>query len=250
MKRIAVLVKRVPDTETFLKIGEDGKSVVTEGVNYVLNPHDEVAIEQALQFKEQGKVEEVVLVTVGKEQDAKELRQGLAMVADRGIVLTSAGELFDPAVVGGMLASFLSQEGVDLVLCGKEAIDEEWGQVGYQVAACLGIPFMNEVVGIKWEGSILAVQQEGDEGIEMFQGDLPVVLGVGKGLCVPRLPSMRGIMSARKKPMGFVSILPKESRIEILQVRSAPTRPQGEILGTGAEAVPLLCEKLGWKGEA
>jgi len=241
--KIAVCIKRVPDTETRIKIRADGKSIDESGVKFVPNPFDEYAVEEALKLKEQTNGE-VVAVCLGPDASQETLRTALAMGADRGILLKAESAPRDPLVVARALAAELEQGGYDLVLFGKLAVDDYDQAVGTMVAELLGLPSVSAVTRLEITDRHATAQREVEGGVEVVEFTLPAIVTAEKGLNEPRYPALRGIMLAKKKPLDIKDIDLDESGIEVLELTLPPDRKAGRIVGEGPAAVPALVDAL------
>ncbi len=241
--KIAVCIKRVPDTETRIKIGADGKSIDESGVKFVPNPFDEYAVEEALKLKEQTNGE-VVAVCLGPDASQETLRTALAMGADRGILLKVESLPQDPLVVARALAAELEQGGYDLVLFGKLAVDDYDQAVGSMVGELLGLPSVSAVTRLEITDGHATAQREVEGGVEVVEFTLPAIVTAEKGLNEPRYPALRGIMLAKKKPLDIKDLELDEGGIEVLELTLPPDRKAGRIIGEGAAAVPALVDAL------
>jgi len=241
--KIAVCIKRVPDTETRIKIGADGKSIDESGVKFVPNPFDEYAVEEALKLKEQTNGE-VVAVCLGPDASQETLRTALAMGADRGILLKVESLPRDPLVVARALAAELEQGGYDLVLFGKLAVDDYDQAVGPMVSELLGLPSVSAVTRLEITDGHATAQREVEGAIEVVEFTLPAIVTAEKGLNEPRYPALRGIMLAKKKPLDIKDLELDEGGIEVLELTLPPDRKAGRIIGEGAAAVPALVDAL------
>jgi len=204
---IAVLMKPVPSTDTRVKVAPDGKQLDPGGVSLVINPYDEFALEAALKLKEAGGGE-VVILTVGSAVHQPTIRNGLAMGADRAILLTADGSL-DALQVARALAAEIKAGDFALVLCGKQAVDDDAAQVGPMVAellerACVTVVTKLDITGggAAAAGAACTAQREIEGGLEDVSFALPAVITCQKGLNEPRYPSLKGIMAAKKKAIG------------------------------------------------
>ena len=217
--KVLVTCKRVEDPESKIAIKPDGTGIVTEGVNYKMNPFDEIGVEEAIRLKEKHGGE-VVVVSIGTEKVVGEIRSALAMGADRGIHVAHAGPL-DPFVVSAILARVFEQEQPDLVLMGKQSIDDDQNQAGQYLAARLGLAqatFVSKEESLESEAEqkkapgialsdgekIATVVREVDGGVETLALRLPAVVTVDLRLNKPRFPSLPGIMKAKKKEVREV----------------------------------------------
>src|SRR5213596_892447 len=200
--KIAVCIKRVPDSETRVKIASDGKSLDEAGVKFILNPYDEFAVEEALRRKEKAGAGEVVIVSLGPSAAQETIRTALAMGADRGVLLQTDTIPVDGFVTAQALATELKTGAWDLILFGKMAIDDYNQQLGPMVAELLGLPCVTAVAHLEIEGGKGVAEREIEGGVEVVEFPLPAVLTADKGLNEPRYPALKGIMAAKKKQIG------------------------------------------------
>jgi electron transfer flavoprotein beta subunit len=215
--KIIVCAKRVVDTETRVKIRPDGRGLDLSGVQWILAPYDEIALEKAIQLRDaagpgQGSV---TLLLVGPAEAAKELRSGLAMGADAALHVVAEPPA-DPAQTAEMLAAALKGRAFDLVLLGKQATDEDDAAVGPLLASALGLPCVTWVDAIERDGARVKVRREIDGEGEVLSVPLPCVLTAQKGLAEPRLPGLKGIMAAKKKPLETLTPAGVAARTEVL----------------------------------
>lgn len=211
-----VTVKRVPDPETTIRVKPDGSGIVTDNVKYVINPFDEIAIEEALRVKEKLGGGEVILVSIGAKVVSEQLRTGLAMGADRAILVACEQEL-DSLAVARILAKLVEKENPDLILMGKQAIDDDANQAGQMLAALLGYSQATFASKIEFSADQKSVQvtREVDGGLETVGFSLPGIITADLRLNEPRYASLPGIMKARKKEI-------KELPVNELGVDTAP----------------------------
>lgn len=242
--RIICCVKRVPATTALIKIGADGKSIDPAGIEWILNPYDEYAVEQALQIRDKTPGSEVVIVSVGPAEAAEKIRTCLAMGADRGVLLKDDQPSRDPLGVARALADFLKGEKFDLLLFGKQAVDDDAYQVGSMTAALLGVPIATVVTKIELSEGKAQAHREIEGGHEHVTLTLPAAFGAQKGLNEPRYPSLKGIMAAKKKPIDEKPALKCEPVLIVTKLEPPAPRPAGRIVGKGAEAVPELVKLL------
>jgi electron transfer flavoprotein beta subunit len=242
--KIAVCIKRVPDSETRVKIGPDRKSLDEAGVKFVLNPYDEFAVEEALQRKEKAGAGEVAVVCLGPAAAQETIRTALAMGADRGVLLQSDAIPADGFVTAQALASELKAGSWDLILFGKMAIDDYSQQVGPMVAELLGLPCVTAVAHLELAGAKGVAEREIEGGIEVVEFPLPAVITADKGLNEPRYPALKGIMAAKKKPLEVKPVQLAAGGIEVVALTPPPERKEGKIVGEGAAAVPELVRLL------
>jgi electron transfer flavoprotein beta subunit len=252
--KIIVLTKQTPDTETKIVLTGDKKSIDNKDTKYILNPYDEFAIEEALQIKQKvGDANcEVVLVTFGP-QDAKErLIKGLAMGADRALLIDSSGKDYaDSLLVAKILTKVAQKENCDLILCGKQGIDDDNMHVGIMVAEGLQWPHVNVVTKLKLEGNTLLAEREIEGGqVEVYDVKLPAVIGAHKSLNTPRYASLPGIMKAKKKPLeiktpqdfGVDASAFSSVQVEVESYDYPPAKPKGKMF-TG-EPVDVMVDKV------
>lgn len=239
---ILVCVKHVPDTETAVKIAPDGKSIQTQDVNFVLNPYDEYAVEEALKIKE-ARGGEVTLITAGPEEAKKSLRSGLAMGAEKAIHVV-CNNMADSLSTARSLAEVIKGQTFDLIFCGKQAVDDDNAMVGVMLAELLNLPSISTVVKLEVEENKITAHREIEGGIEIVELSLPAIITAQKGLNEPRYASLKGIMMAKKKEIQDVACADAESGIEVLDLAYPPTRSGGKIVGEGAAAVPELVKLL------
>lgn len=241
--KILVCMKQVPDSETRVKIAADGKSIDLAAVNMVINPFDEFAIEEGIRIKEKSGGE-VTILTLGAEKAESDIRKALAMGADKGILLkTEAGFNGD---VANALTEEIKTGSYELILLGKQAIDDDSAQMAQMLAEKLDMPCVTNVIKFELQpdGKTCLVEREVEGGREQVECALPAVIGTQKGINEPRLPNMKGIMAAKKKPLEKKDPLIIPSSYEIISLELPPARAAGKIVGKGAEAVPELVRLL------
>jgi electron transfer flavoprotein beta subunit len=243
--KIAVCIKRVPDSETRVKIAADGKSLDEAGVKFVMNPYDEFAVEEALRRKEKAGTGEVAVVCLGPAAGQETIRTALAMGADRGVLLQADKVPADPFEAARLIAAELKAGSWDLILFGRMAIDDYNHQVGPLVAELLGMPCVTAVSHLEIDGIKGIAEREIEGGIEVVEFPLPAVLTADKGLNEPRYPALKGIMAAKKKPLE-VKPVPGSAggAIEVIALTPPPERKEGKIVGEGAGAVGELVRLL------
>jgi len=242
--KIAVCIKRVPDSETRVKIASDGKSLDAAGVKFVLNPYDEFAVEEALQRKEKAGAGEVAVICLGPAAAQETIRTALAMGADRGVLLQTDAIPADGFVTAQAIAAELKPGAWDLILFGKMAIDDYNQQVGPMVAELLGLPCVTAVAHLELDGAKGVAEREIEGGIEVVEFPLPAVITADKGLNEPRYPALKGIMAAKKKPLDVKPVQLAAGGIEVVALTPPPERKEGKIVGEGPDAVPELVRLL------
>ena len=241
--KIAVCLKRVADTTTKIVIGSDGASIDETGVKFVPNPFDEFAIEAAIAVKEAAGSGETVVYSLGGDSAQETIRTALAMGIDRGVLLQGSGSP-DGLEVAKALAGELKDQGFDLILFGKLAVDDYNYQVGPMTAELLGLPCITSLAHVTVADGKVEAERELEGGMETSTCQLPAVLTCDKGLNTPRLPSLKGIMAAKKKPLEVKAVDLGAGTIEILGLELPPERSAGKIVGEGPDAVPELVNLL------
>ncbi len=244
--KIAVCLKRVPDTTAKLMIGASGTSIDEAGLKFVPNPYDEYALEAALKLREAegaGAAGETVVVSLGSDAAQETMRSALAMGIDRGIHLQSSGSV-DGLEVARALAAELKAGGFDLILAGKLAVDDYNHQVAVMIAELLEIPCITAVSRLTIAGSTVDAEREIEGGIEVSTCQLPAVITCDKGLNSPRLPSLKGIMAAKKKPLEVKPVALGAGTVRVTGLALPPDRKPGRIVGEGPEAVGELVRLL------
>jgi electron transfer flavoprotein beta subunit len=251
--KILVTIKQVPDTATQVKIGSDPRQIETAGITWIVSPYDEFAVEEALRIKEKRGQGEVVAVSLGPDRVKEALRSALAMGCDRAIhVNDPALAAADTLTTARALAAVVTQEAPQLVLCGRQAIDDDMGATGAQLAEVLGWPCLSWIMEetIDSEGKSVRVGRQVEGGLEVFDVPLPAVLSAQKGLNEPRYPTLKGIMGAKKKEikdlkatdLGLASLTPE---LTVTALEALPARPPGRIIpGEVKEAVKELVRAL------
>ena len=240
---ILVCIKQVPDTETRIKIGSDKKSIDPTDVNWILNPYDEYAVEEALRIKEKQGNTTVTVISVGPERTTAALRNALAMGADEA-VLVKTDQVLDSLATAKALAAAIKEMPYDLILAGKQGVDDDNLQVGPMVAELLNIPCVTFVSELKLENGKATVKREVEGGMELVEAALPALFTAEKGLNEPRYPALRGIMMAKKKTIQEKQITIDSPKIQIVNIEYPPTRKGGKIVGQGVDAVPELVRLL------
>jgi electron transfer flavoprotein beta subunit len=257
--KILVTVKRVPDPNATIKVKPDGSGIVTDNLKYVINPFDEIAIEEALRIKDKGGGAEVVLASIGGKVSSEQLRTGLAMGADRAILVLAEQEL-DSLGVARILEKIVRDEKADLLLMGKQAIDDDSNQTGQMLAALLGWPqatFASKTESLESEaekqgtpgillnaGTSAKVIREVDGGLETLEVPLPAVVTVDLRLNTPRYASLPGIMKARKKELKEIPVdslgIDIAPKLKVLKLEPPPKRQAGRKLASVQELVQAL----------
>jgi electron transfer flavoprotein beta subunit len=245
-----VPVKRVVDYNVKIRVKPDGSGIDLANVKMSMNPFDEIAVEEAVRLKEKSGAKEVVVVSIGSTKAQETLRTALAIGADRAILIeTPEGVAIEPLAVAKLLKAVVEAEKPDLVILGKQAIDDDCNQTGQMLASLLDWPqgtFASKVVP---EAGSVTVTREVDGGLETVKLKLPAVVTTDLRLNEPRYPSLPNIMKAKKKPLDVkkpedmgVDISP---RLKVLKTTEPPTRKAGVKVGSVAELVQKLKTEAG-----
>ncbi len=241
--KILVTVKRVPDPETQLKINAAGNDFATEGVKWVVNPFDEIAVEEALRVKEKHAGSEVILVSIGPKGAQEQLRTGLAMGADRAVLVVS-DENLEPLAVARILKKVVEDEQPELVLMGKQAVDYDHNCAGQMLAELLGWPQATFASKLELADGKATVTREVDGGLETIAVGLPAIVTADLRLNEPRYASLPGIMKARKKELKEVAVadlgIDVAPRVKIVKLEHPPKRAGGRKVESVEELVKVL----------
>lgn len=240
---VIVCVKRVPDTETRIKIAEGGTAIDPTGVKFIMSPYDEYAVEAALRTVEGAGEGEVALLTLGGDEAQETLRAGLAMGADRAVLLEGESGP-DGLATAKALAAELESADAPLVLFGVKAADDDQQQVGPMVATLLGRACVTGVAEFEVADGKVVCHREVEGGVEVVEADLPAVVTVTKGKYDPRYASLKGIMAAKRKPLEKKPADVPEGRVNVTGLSEPPARAEGKIVGEGPDAVPELVRLL------
>jgi electron transfer flavoprotein beta subunit len=245
--KVLVPVKRVVDYNVKVRVKPDQSDVDLANVKMSMNPFDEIAVEEAVRLKEAGTAEEVVVVSIGPEKAQDQIRQAMAMGADRGLLITTDEDL-ESLAVAKLLQKVVEEESPELVVMGKQAIDDDRNQTGQMLAALLGWPQGTFASEVKKEGDKLHVTREIDGGLQTIALNLPAVVTTDLRLNEPRYASLPNIMKAKKKPLDKkaaadygVDIAPRLKKLKV-------TEPPKREAGIKVESIEELVEKL--KNEA
>jgi electron transfer flavoprotein beta subunit len=246
--KILVPVKRVVDKDIKIRVKTDQSGVELANVKMSMNPFDEIAVEEALRLKEKGQATEVVCVSIGPQQAAETIRTGLAMGADRGI-LVKTDTAVEPLAVAKILKAVIDAEKPGLVILGKQAIDDDCNQTGQMLAALTGWPQGTFASKLVLEGDSVLVTREVDGGLQTVKLKAPAIVTTDLRLNEPRYASLPNIMKAKKKPIDDkkpedygVDITP---RLEVLKTVEPPTRKAGVKVKTVDELVAKLHDEAG-----
>lgn len=240
---VTVCVKRVPDTEARIRVDASGRAIEKAGIKYDMSPYDAFAVEAALRLKESAGAGEVTLLTLGDASAQETLRKGLAMGADKAVLLTGEVSL-DGLATAKVLAEELRDSDASLMLFGVKAADDDQSQVGPMVAVLLDRPCVTGVSTFEIEGDKAICHREVEGGAEVVEVALPAVLCMTKGPTEPRLAALKGIMAAKRKPLEEKPASESPSRVRLVALEDPPARSAGRIVGEGADAVPELVRLL------
>ena len=247
MSKIIVGIKRVIDYNVRVRVRPDGSGVETDGVKMSINPFDEIALEEALRIKEQGKADEIIVVSIGTNEAQQQLRTALAMGADRAILIETGSNL-DPLSITKIFQYIISQENPNLVILGKQAIDNDNNQTGQMLAALLDWPQATFASKIALSDTSAIVTREVDAGLESIEISLPAIITADLRLNEPRYVKLPDIMKAKKNPLEIIAfedlnIKPNDA-IKIINTESPEQRQKGIMV----DNVPALLKELEKKG--
>ncbi|MEM9798505.1 MAG: electron transfer flavoprotein subunit beta/FixA family protein [Pseudomonadota bacterium] len=247
--KVLVPVKRVIDYNVKVRVKGDGSGVDLANVKMSMNPFDEIAVEEAIRLKEAGIAEEIVAVSIGVKQAQETLRTALAMGADRAILVVASEDVhqdIEPLAVAKILKGVIDEEQPKIVLCGKQAIDNDMNATGQMLSALLGWSQATFASEVKVEGDSAVVTREVDGGLQTIKVALPAIVSVDLRLNEPRYASLPNIMKAKKKPLDEkapadygVDVAP---RLEIVKTSEPEARKAGEMVGSVDELVSKLKE--------
>ena len=246
MSKILVGLKRVVDYNVRIRVKPDGTGVATEGVKMSINPFDEIALEEALRIKEKGGATEVIIVSIGPGDTQQQLRTGLAMGADRAI-LVQTDSAVEPLAAAKVFLKLIEKEGPQIVLLGKQGIDDDNNQTGQMLAALWNRPQATFASKIELDGAKAKVTREVDAGLETIEVDLPAVFTSDLRLNEPRFVKLPDIMKAKKKPLDIVAIadlgVDKAPQFKTVKYEAPSSRQKGVIVKDVAELVAALKQK-------
>lgn len=239
---IIVCLKQVPDTETQIKVGSDGKSIVTDDIKWVMNPYDEYGVEEALRIKEKFGGE-VTIVGLGPKRVTESIRTALAMGADKGILISDETlEGSDSLAVAKAVAAAIKELDYDLIFSGQRGVDDDMGVVGANIAELLDIPQLSVIdkVEVAEDGKSVKVNRPIEGSILVIESPLPALITAQKGLNEPRYASLPGIMKAKKKPFDEKTLTDLgldaaefgegARKVKILEITPPPPREAGKIV--------------------
>jgi electron transfer flavoprotein beta subunit len=245
--KVLVPVKRVIDYNVKVRVKADGSGVDLANVKMSMNPFDEIAVEEAIRLKEAGKVEEIIVVSIGVEKCQETLRTGLAMGADRAILVKASDDVHndvEPLAVAKILEAVVKRENPGLVLCGKQAIDNDLNATGQMLAALMGWSQATFASELNVEGQTAIVTREVDGGLQTLKVQMPAVVTVDLRLNEPRYASLPNIMKAKKKPLDIMSAedfgVDVSPRLAVVKTGE----PDARAAGIKVESVDELVGKL------
>jgi electron transfer flavoprotein beta subunit len=248
--KVLVPVKRVVDYNVKIRVKPDGSGIDLSNVKMSMNPFDEIAVEEAVRLKEKGTATEIVVVSIGSAKSQDTIRSALAIGADRGILVeTPEGATVEPLAVAKILKGVADAEKPDIIILGKQAIDDDCNQTGQMLAALLGWPQGTFASKLAPEAGSISVTREVDGGLETLRLKLPAVVTTDLRLNEPRYPTLPNIMKAKKKPLETkkpgdfgVDATP---RLKVQKIAEPATRKAGVRVGTVAELVAKLKSEAG-----
>ncbi|MCA9947233.1 MAG: electron transfer flavoprotein subunit beta/FixA family protein [Ardenticatenaceae bacterium] len=243
---ILVCVKRVPTTGAKIVLTEDARAIETRNLGFTISPHEECAVEEAVQLVEKHGGS-VTVLTLGSPEATQQIRDAMAVGADKGILLETAGEEWDPVATGNAIVDAIKASGstFDLLLFGNEAADSGDYQVGVRVAHALDVPCVTGIKGLAIEGDTAVAKREAGGGFEIYEIPLPAVITVKEGLNLPRYPSVPGRLRAKKKPLETATPERNGGGLEMVKLVTPQEQSKSaEVLGSGVTAVPKIVELL------
>ncbi len=239
--KIGILIKQVPDTETKIRTKADASGIEIDGIKYIVSPYCEFAIEEGIKTKEKNAGSEVTVITIGPARSVDVLRTALAMGVDKAIHIDDEGQALDSYLTAKVLAKVIQENAFDVVFCGKQAIDQDAGQVTQQVAEFLNWPQVMIIEKVELNGNNAGVTRRMSGGTkEIYEVALPAIFGCEKGLNTPRYASLPGIMKAKSKPVQAlkVSALKGDATAKVVYAnfRLPPEKAPGKIIPGEPEA--------------
>lgn len=241
--KVLVAVKRVVDYNVRIRLLSDGSGVDTVNAKMSMNPFDEIAVEEAVRMKEAGKVDEIIAVSLGPKQNQETLRSALALGADRAVLVESDDPL-EPLAVAKLLKLIVEKEQPDIVLLGKQAIDDDSNQAGQMLAALLDWPQGTFASRVEVDDGVISVTREIDGGLEILSLELPAVVTTDLRLNEPRYAKLPNIMKAKKKPLEVIAVadtgIDVAPRLKLLKVSEPPQRQAGIKVADVAELLDKL----------
>lgn len=244
--KIIVCVSIVPDSTTKVKIADNGKSIDTNGVSFILNPYDEFAVEEALKLKEKNGGE-VIAVSYGTEKAKEAIKKSFQMGADKGVFIKSEDDNYDSFTVAKNLSEYLKGQNADIILFGKQSIDFDGLLIPSMISELINLPCISVVVKLDIENGKVKAEREVEGGKEIIESKMPVIIGAQKGLNEPRYPNLKSIMAAKSKPIEEIPGFYSGNKTDIIEMKLPPAKSSGKIFTNGkddvAELVKLLREE-------
>ena len=245
--KILVSIKRVVDYNVRIQVKPDGSGVATDGVKMSINPFDEIALEEALRLKEAGKASEVIVCSIGPTEAQQQLRTGLAMGADRAILVTH-DQPIQPHNAARILLALVNKEQPGLVITGKQAIDDDCSQTGQMLAALWDRPQATFASKLDIDDGKAVVVREIDSGLETIEVDLPAVISTDLRLNEPRFVKLPDIMKAKRKPLESIPLADLDVELQAELQYGEYTAPEKRSRGILVEDVPALVAAMKEKG--
>jgi electron transfer flavoprotein beta subunit len=246
MRRILVGLKRVIDYNVRVRVRPDGAGVVTDGVKMSINPFDEIALEEALRIRERGGADEVIAISIGADDTQQQLRNALAMGADRAILVRTS-QAIEPPAVARVLLAFVERESPLLVILGKQSIDDDCNQTGQMLAGLWQRPQATFASKLELTETSARVTREVDAGLETIEVELPAVVTTDLRLNEPRYIKLPDIMKAKKKPLDVVDLgslgIETASLLKLVGLEPPPQRKKGVMVKDAAELISALRQK-------
>lgn len=240
--KIVVCISHVPDTASKINISADGKTIIKDGLTFIINPYDEFAVEEALKTKEKFGGE-VTAISLGDDSNKESLRKALAMGVDNAILLKT-DQPVDSIAVAKALAEAIKEINPELVFMGKQSVDFDNSITGQLVSELLGFNSVSVVVSLNIDGTKVIAEREIEGGKEIVETQLPCVITTQKGLNEPRYASLKGIMASKKKVIEEKVLSNLELSTEIVEYKKPTIKQAGKIVGTDLSAVPELVRLL------
>ena len=246
MRKVMVTLKRVVDYNVRVRVKPDGSGMATEGLKMSINPFDEIALEEALRMRERGEAGEILAVTIGGDECQQQLRTGLAMGADRALLVKTDSEV-EPLAAAGILLEIIRREKPDIVIIGKQAIDDDCNQTGQMLATLWGRPQATFASEVQLDGGTARVTREVDAGLETIEIQLPAVITTDLRLNEPRYIKLPDIMKARRKPLETLAAgelgLAAVPSLKPLGYEPPEQRQKGVLVEDVASLVGMLRER-------
>jgi len=246
MRKIMVCIKRVVDYNVRIRVRTDGSGVTLDGLKMSVNPFDEIALEEALRIKERGETDDILAVCVGAAECQQQLRTALAMGADRALLVETDREL-EPLAIARVLLAIVEREAPELVLLGKQAIDDDQNQTGQMLAALWNRPQATFASRIALGAGVARVTREVDAGLETIEIDLPGVITADLRLNEPRYVKLPEILKAKRKPLDVIGLeglaIDTQPQFRTVHTAAPEPRPPGTRVASAAELVARLRQR-------